>query len=375
MRVSITSGVLCALLAWGAYCYIPRYWMYVPALLSQWRHPSLPNQPVDWKAMDATQQPRSKPNIVLILVDDLGFNDVSYFGGGYKDGNIQTPHIDSIGKDGVSFTNGYAGHATCAPSRASLLTGKFATKMGYEYTPINDWGSFVIGNYMGVGSLKGEYHGERKGGKSWGYDNMSLPFSEQTIPEALRGAGYRNIHLGKYHVGFNNASAIHRGFDETLGFSLISRYLPSNDPRAVNCYLDDTFDNFIWANTQYLVRKDGGRYFAPDGDYLTDYLAKEAVNAMKANQHNPFFLYLAFTSVHTPLTALKSDFDLVDAEFPSWSHCDKVYAAMIRALDRGVGTVMAGLEELGLSDDTIVIFTSDNGGPGLHVIYYYSLNV
>ena len=343
--------------------------MYAPALVSQWRHPALPNQPVHWKATGAAEQPRSKPNIVLILVDDLGFNDVSFFGGGYKEGSIQTPHIDSIGKDGVSFTNGYAGHATCAPSRASLLTGKFATKMGFEYTPINDWGSYVIGNYMGVGPLKGKYYGERKGGRSWGYDNMSLPFSEQTIPEALRGAGYRNIHLGKYHVGFNNASAIHRGFDETLGFSLISRYLPSRDHRAVNCYLDDTFDNFIWANTQYLVRKDGGKYFAPDGDYLTDYLAKEAVNAMKANQHNPFFLYLAFTSVHTPLTALKSDFDLVHAEYPSWSHCDKVYAAMIRALDRGVGTVLTGLEELGLSDDTIVIFTSDNGGPGRQVDY------
>lgn len=373
MHRSVSSTLLCVVLAACAYHFVPRYWMYLPALLGQLRHPPRPNQQVEWKTPEDTQKGNRKdhPNVIVILVDDLGFNDISFFGGGYYDGSIQTPNIDSLGRDGVAFTHGYAGHATCAPSRASLLTGKFATRMGYEYTPINDWGSYVIGNYMNIGPLKSKYYGERKGGQSWGYANMSLPFSEITIAEALRPHGYRNIHLGKFHVGYYDAAAIHRGFDETLGFSLIARYLPSGDSRAMNCYLDDTFDNFIWANTQYVVRKDNGDNFVPDGSYMTDYLTKEAVAAIKANQNNPFFMYLALTSVHTPLSALKSDYDVVSADHPAWPHCDKVYAAMLMALDRGVGTVLQGLQEAGLSEDTMVIFTSDNGGPGTPLISLY----
>lgn len=120
-------------------------------------------------------------------------------------------------------------------------------------------------------------------------------------------------------------------------------------------------DRFLWANVRYEVRKDRGQYFKPRG-YLTDYLADEAVQAIKANRNTPFFMYLAFTAVHTPLQALKSDYDSL-AKYPGMSHCDKVYGGMILALDRAVGKVLQGLEQQGLTDNTMVIFTSDNGGP------------
>ena len=198
MNWSMRIIFLGILLAQAAY-FLSTYWMYIPAMIGQVRNPVLPTQQVQWRLQPEirNRSDNTKPNIIVILVDDLGFNDISFFGGGFQAGSIRTPNIDSIGKNGVSFINGYAGHATCAPSRASLLTGRYPTKMGYEYTPISDWGSYVIGNYMSAGPLKGNYYGDRKNGMEWGYQNMSLPKSEMTIAEALKGHGYRNLHLGK----------------------------------------------------------------------------------------------------------------------------------------------------------------------------------
>ena len=128
----------------------------------------------------------------------------------------------------------------------------------------------------------------------------------------------------------------------------------------MNCELGDMLDKFLWANVRYEMKKDTGPHFEPEG-YLTDYLAKEAGEAIRVNKDSPFFMYLAFTSVHTPMQALKSDYDKLS--HTSLSHCSKVYAAMLMALDRGVGTVLDSLKEHDLSDNTIVIFTSDNGAP------------
>ena len=104
------------------------------------------------------------------------------------------------------------------------------------------------------------------------------------------------------------------------------------------------------------------------GRSLTDYLADQAVAAIEANQKNPFFLYMAFTAVHTPLSALKTDYDSVSHLYPSWSHCDKVYGAMLLALDRGVGKILDSLRRLDIDKNTMVVFTSDNGGPGVYQI-------
>jgi arylsulfatase A-like enzyme len=164
------------------------------------------------------------------------------------------------------------------------------------------------------------------------------------------------------HVGATKTSQpTYRGFSEALSFSLISRYLEVGDPEAMNCELGDMLDKFLWASVRYEVRKDRSNYFKPRG-YLTDYLADEAVKAIEANRNNPFFMYLAFTAVHSPLQALKSDYDSLSGH-TDMSHCEKVYGAMLIALDRAVGKVLDSLKRLGLADNTMVIFTSDNGGP------------
>jgi arylsulfatase A-like enzyme len=150
------------------------------------------------------------------------------------------------------------------------------------------------------------------------------------------------------------------GFDESLGFYPgASMYLPENSPDVVNSKQDfDPIDRFLWANLPYAVEHNDAAYFRPD-EYMTDYLADQAVAAIKANAGRPFFIYLAFNAVHTPLQALKSDYDalpqIADRRL-------RVYAAMVRALDRGTGKVLAALREQGLEDNTLVIFTSDNGG-------------
>jgi arylsulfatase A-like enzyme len=151
-----------------------------------------------------------------------------------------------------------------------------------------------------------------------------------------------------------------RGFDEYLGFLQgAAMYLPKDDPAVVNSVQDfDPIDKFLWANLSFNIRKDDGPRFAPAG-YMTDYLATEAARAIAANRNRPFFMYLAFNAPHTPLQALRADYDaLPQIE----NHTLRVYAAMIRALDRGVGRVLDALRANGLEENTLVIFTSDNGG-------------
>jgi arylsulfatase A-like enzyme len=153
--------------------------------------------------------------------------------------------------------------------------------------------------------------------------------------------------------------SLYRGFDEFLGFSLFANYLNEGDPIGENCYLNDFFDDFLRTNIRYHVEHNGGDYFEPGG-YMTDYLADEAVNVIEANKENPFFLFLSFTAVHSPLTALKTDYDALSY---IENHCDRVYAAMIVALDRAVGKVLQAVKDSGVEDNTLIIFTSDNGAP------------
>ena len=143
-------------------------------------------------------------------------------------------------------------------------------------------------------------------------------------------------------------------------------------------YCDDWSDRYLWANVRYEVRKDTGPNFKPKG-YLPDYLAEEAANAITINKHNPFFMYVAFTSMHTPFQAYRPDYDAVNAlerkigyvaGQPRMTHCEKVYAAMLMALDRAIGTILTSLQENGLSENTIVMFTNDNGAP----MYMHNLN-
>lgn len=303
---------------------------------------------------------RRRPNIVVILADDLGFNDVSFYGGGVAGGAVPTPHIDSIGREGVNFPAGYAGNATCAPSRAALMTGRYATRFGYEFTPTAIGFQRLVGGHQGKSPHPMIYHADREVDVP-DFRELGLPADEVTIAAMLQKAGYHTVHLGKWHLGETEAQRPEkRGFDESLGFYAgASMFLEEDDPDAVNSKQDfDPIDKFLWAALPYGVRYNSGPMFRAKG-HMTDYLTDQAIEAIRANRNRPFFIYLAYNAPHTPLQATKADYDALPQ---IQDHTLRVYAAMIRQLDRGVGRVLAELKAQGLDDDTLVIFTSDNGG-------------
>jgi arylsulfatase A-like enzyme len=359
-----TLGVLAVVLV-GAFIAFQNFRIYLPGIIGRIKDPIQPNHEVVWrKAPPAAPAPageRRQPNIILIVADDLGINDLTSTGQGVG-GAVPTPAIDSIASDGVQFVNGYAGNATCSPSRAAMMTGRYPTRFGFEFTAVPVAFARNIHRVGGHGNspIKPIFYEDRVDDMP-DVANMGVPASEQTIAELLRDAGYHTIHLGKWHLGESKGMRPDdQGFDESLGFYAGgAMFLPKNDPNVVNSRQEwDPIDQFLWANLPYSVRYNSSRPFAPKG-YLTDYLGDEAVKAIKANKDRPFFMYLAFNAPHTPLQAAKEDYDALSA---IKDHRLRVYGGMVRGLDRNVGKVLAAVRELGLEGDTIVIFTSDNGG-------------
>ena len=322
-----------------------------------------PNRPVHWERGPdpAGRAPDERPpNIVLILADDLGWNDLTFAGGGVADGTVPTPSIDSIAQQGVNFSWGYAANGTCAPSRAAILSGRYGTRFGFEFTPTPP--SMVpvvqrIARRM-PGRLRASIdHGNRGGVVP--FEDMGMPASEITLAELLKRADYRTLHIGKWHLGRSEGMAPEdQGFDESL-LMASGLYLPKDDPDVVNSMQDfDPIDRFLWRAFKFAASFNGGTAFEP-ARYLTDYYTDEAIKAIEANRDRPFFLYLAHWAPHTPLQATREDYAaLAHIE----NHRLRVYAAMIRALDRGVGRVLDALRANGLEENTLVFFTSDNGG-------------
>ena len=312
-----------------------------------------PNRPVTWAQGPATPPAGARPpNVVLILADDMGFNDITFNGGGIAGGAVPTPNIDSIGHEGVSFDNGYDGNATCAPSRATIMTGRYATRFGFEFTPAgipfqkvvgtsSDQDDFVLPQFFA--------------------DGLAVPRSEIFIAALLKARGYHTLHFGKWHLGAAKGTRPEeRGFDESLGFMAGGgMYLPQNDPDVVNAKQPwDPIDRVLWSLLPYQVQFNGSPMFAPKG-YLTDYLTDEATKAIHANRNRPFFLYFAPNAIHTPLQATREDYDALPG---IKDHRLRVYGAMMRNLDRNVGRILQTLKDEGLDRNTLVIFTSDNGG-------------
>ncbi len=327
-----------------------------------------PNRDIPWDQgpQEAQAAPDKRPpNIILILADDLGYNDISTFGGGVAGGRVQTPHIDQLAARGAVFEQAYAGNATCAPSRAMIMTGRYPTRTGFEFTPTPPgMGPMVamIGGTIDNGLPPGRYN-EAGAAEAPPFQEQGLPSEEVTIAEVLRDRGYYTAHIGKWHLGRGEGFAPNdQGFVDSL-LMASGLYLPEDDPDVVNAKLDfDPIDQFLWARLDYAAsfNNRGDERFEPGG-YLTDYWTDESIEVIRANRNRPFFLYLAHWGVHTPLQATRDDYEAVGDIQP---HRLRVYAAMIRALDRSVGRIMAALEEEGLADNTIVIFSSDNGGPG-----------
>jgi arylsulfatase A-like enzyme len=222
------------------------------------------------------------------------------------------------------------------------MTGRYPTRFGFEFTPAPWQLAQNIGHFAGDGP-RPIYHGDRVEGLM-PYADMGVPASEVTVAEMLQEAGYHTVHIGKWHLG--EASGLRpedQGFDEALGIMAGGGlYLPVYDARGVEARLPwDPIDRFSWANMPFAVQFNGGQRFAPN-EYLTDYMTHNAVEAIRANRNRPFFMYLAYTAPHTPLQATREDYEAVAG---IEDHKSRVYAAMIRALDRGVGEVMQALRD------------------------------
>lgn len=249
---------------------------------------------------------QKSPNIVFILIDDMGWKDVSYMGSAY----YETPHIDKLAMQGMTFTNAYANSSNCAPTRASLLTG--------QYNPRH--GVFTVGK-----ADRGETHLRRLIPIK---NSTTVPLDKITIAEALKPAGYVSAAIGKWHIG--------------------------NTPK------DQGFD--VGIEKPQIGYKKG--HFNDEGEYLTDRLTDEAVNFIRQNKDKPFFLYLAHHAVHTPIQAKKEIIKDFAGKEGVGCHNDATYAAMIQSVDESVGRVHQTLVELGLSENTMILFFSDNGGYG-----------
>lgn len=265
-------------------------------------------------AMEQHSSQSGRPNIIYILADDMGINDV----GCYGQQLIKTPNIDKMASEGIRFTQHYAGSTVCAPSRCTLMTGR----------------------HTGHGYIKGNFAMENEG-------NLPLPAETVTVAEILQSNGYKTGIMGKWGLGgpndYGHPNA--QGFDHSL------------------CYLDqrlahEYYPDHLWRNYEKIVL---------NNQYSHDLFTNEALKFVANNKNNPFFLYLPYTIPH-------GKYQIPDnsqyADQP-WSEMDKNYAAMISRMDADIGKLFSLLDSLGIDENTIVFFTSDNGGtPGPARTFY-----
>lgn len=272
------------------------------------------------KAKPKSEMP---PNVIIILTDDQGYRDVGF--NGCKD--IPTPNIDRIADNGVKFTNAYVTYAVCGPSRAGIMTGRYQDRFGFGRNPLlapND-------------TLQG------------------LPSSEETLATVLKRSGYTSMALGKWHLGVHKSQyPLNRGFDEFFGFlSGGHHYFPEEWTLNDISEVKSQFDGY-----RTKLMRNNGRI--NEKEYLTEALSREAVSFIDRNSDKPFFIYLAYNAPHAPMQA-------TEKYLKRFKHIDdkkrRTYAAMVSAVDDGVGLVLDKLEEKGIKENTIVFFLSDNGGP------------
>jgi arylsulfatase A-like enzyme len=255
-----------------------------------------------------------KPNIILILADDLGYGDLGSYGQKF----FRTPNLDRMAREGLRFTQFYAGSAVCAPSRATLMTGQH---QGHAYI---------------------------RGNMDANNQRVSLRPADVTVAEVLKGAGYRTGIIGKWGLGEPETSGVpnRQGFDYWFGYL--------NQNLAHNYYPD-----YLWRNEE--------RVSVPRGTYSHELFTREALDFIRRERERPFFLYLAYTIPHADneLTKKTGNGMEVPTDAPytneSWPQPEKNYAAMIGRMDTDTGKILALLKELRLDGDTIIMFTSDNG--------------
>ena len=263
---------------------------------------------------------RRKPNIVLILIDDLGWRDVGFMGSKY----YETPNIDRLAGQGIVFTSAYANAPNCAPTRACILSGQYTPRHGVYTVGTSERGPARLRKLIPIANT------------------TTLASEIVTIAEALKSAGYVCASMGKWHLGNDpELGPLGQGFDLNIAGNIAGSPSSYFSPYR-NKNLTD----------------------GPKGEYLTDRLTDEALKFIEANRERPFFLYLPHYAVHTPLQAKKALIEKYRKKKGVNGQSNPTYAAMIESTDQGVGRVMDKLDALNLADDTVVIFFSDNGGVG-----------
>jgi arylsulfatase A-like enzyme len=292
------------------------------------------------EAQDETNEEASRPpNIVFILVDDLGWTDLGCYGSSFYD----TPNVDALAASGMRFTDAYAACPVCSPSRASIMTGRYPQR----FSATDYFGAPQPETWKRNTELLPAAYGDR------------LPLEEVTLAEALHDEGYATFFAGKWHLGPEGFWPEDQGFDVNRGG--IQRGGPYGGDRYFSPYGNERLSD------------------GPKGEHLPDRLATETVDFMGVNRDRPFLAYLSFYSVHTPLMAradLKEKYEARAAELnvgdERWGKEGKrrarlvqdhaIYGGMVEAMDAAVGKVLTALEELGLAENTVVILMSDNGG-------------
>jgi uncharacterized sulfatase len=322
-------------------------------------NPISENQEINWPIVESSVI-TTKPNIILILADDLGFNDVSFYNGGAADGSLMTPNIDNLAKEGVAFLNGYAASPVCSPSRAAIMTGRYSSRYGFEFTPYPAQAAKIMNLLREDDELETIYLEDVQLDEV-GLTIGGLPDKEVTVAEMLQKNGYYTAHIGKWHLGgfTDGMKPNDQGFDDSLMLNS-SLYLPKNHPDIVNAKIDSSIEDMVWASSQFAASFNGSEPFKPGG-YITDYYTDEAIKVINNNKDRPFFLYLGHFAPHNPLQSLRKDYEKHNH---MENHTLQVYSGMIEALDRSIGKIVTTLEENGLTENTLIIFTSDNGGAG-----------
>lgn len=255
-----------------------------------------------------------RPNLVLIFADDLGWKDVGYQGSDF----METPHIDQLAREGMVFSNGYAAAGNCAPSRACLMSGNYTPRHHVYAVGDTNRGPKELQRLVPIPNSKG------------------LPSEHVTVAEALRDAGYVTGHFGKWHLqGPQGARPREQGFDVS-------------------------FDSF--GEGEVPEGSEGNKAGPPEDPKGVYTLTRKACEFMEANREKPFFVYLSHHAIHTPLQGRPESRARFEAKTPGLQHKHPLYAACTYDLDDSVGKFLARLKELGLEENTLVVFTSDNGG-------------
>jgi arylsulfatase A-like enzyme len=302
-----------------------------------------------------------QPNILLIVADDLGKHDIST----YDTEGVNVPHMDRLAREGIRFDAAYASSAVCSPSRVGLLTGRYQHRFGFERQPMNRYANnrleyWVVERLIDTRPMQLIAPMHRPSKEE--IRKQGIPEGEILLSELLDRRGYRTGIFGKWHLGHGESHLpLNRGFQEQFGFYEAFTYYAHPGTKGMVEHRHEYFaSKHIWRQKRKgtcAIRENGKEITDPE--YLSFSIARRAGEFMEKHRHEPFFLYLPFSAPHTPFQVPQEYYDRFSEEE---DHNTRVYKAMIAALDDAIGAVIGKLSELGLEENTLVIFVSDNGG-------------